>query len=158
MTILPELPPIPRPVRVSDSACSGWHHLHFRLWQQYRECAPRIGLVTCQGSDPYTEKTLSSGNPLPDADFQCTGNHFKYRSRYCRHGCSNQPAVPFHSFLCFQSGVYRHPDGRYYSFPYQKIASILKWLCLSILLYLIVPFLVKVDWKEVLCFNFYSPY
>jgi Mn2+/Fe2+ NRAMP family transporter len=25
-------------------------------------------------------------------------------------------------------------------FPYQKIASILKWLCLSILLYLIVPF------------------
>lgn len=31
-------------------------------------------------------------------------------------------------------------------YPYQKIASILKWLCLSLLLYLIVPFMVKQDW------------
>jgi NRAMP (natural resistance-associated macrophage protein)-like metal ion transporter len=35
-------------------------------------------------------------------------------------------------------------------FPYQKIAGILKWLCLSILLYMIVPFLVHVRWNEVL--------
>jgi NRAMP (natural resistance-associated macrophage protein)-like metal ion transporter len=35
-------------------------------------------------------------------------------------------------------------------YSYQKIARILKWLCLSILLYLIVPFLVKIDWKQVL--------
>jgi NRAMP (natural resistance-associated macrophage protein)-like metal ion transporter len=35
-------------------------------------------------------------------------------------------------------------------FSYKKIADILKWLCLSILLYLIVPFLVKVDWKQVI--------
>jgi NRAMP (natural resistance-associated macrophage protein)-like metal ion transporter len=35
-------------------------------------------------------------------------------------------------------------------FPYQKIASILKWLCLSMFLYLIVPFIVHVDWKQVL--------
>jgi NRAMP (natural resistance-associated macrophage protein)-like metal ion transporter len=34
-------------------------------------------------------------------------------------------------------------------FSYQKIAGILKWLCLSMLLYLIVPFLVQVDWKLV---------
>jgi NRAMP (natural resistance-associated macrophage protein)-like metal ion transporter len=31
-------------------------------------------------------------------------------------------------------------------YPYQKIAKILKWLCLSLLLYLIVPFMVKQDW------------
>lgn len=35
-------------------------------------------------------------------------------------------------------------------FPYQKIARILKWLCLSILLYLVVPFIVHVDWKQAL--------
>lgn len=35
-------------------------------------------------------------------------------------------------------------------FPYQKIAGILKWLCLSILLYLVVPFIVHVNWKLVL--------
>jgi len=34
-------------------------------------------------------------------------------------------------------------------FPYQKIAAILKWLCLSLLLYIIVPFLVKQDWVQV---------
>jgi len=36
------------------------------------------------------------------------------------------------------------------AFPYQKIAGILKWFCLSILLYLIVPFIIKVNWKDVL--------
>jgi NRAMP (natural resistance-associated macrophage protein)-like metal ion transporter len=39
-------------------------------------------------------------------------------------------------------------------FSYQKIAGLMKWLCLSMLLYLIVPFLVKVNWKEVLYFTF----
>jgi NRAMP (natural resistance-associated macrophage protein)-like metal ion transporter len=36
------------------------------------------------------------------------------------------------------------------AYPYQKIAGILKWFCLSILLYLVVPFIIKVHWKEVL--------
>jgi NRAMP (natural resistance-associated macrophage protein)-like metal ion transporter len=35
-------------------------------------------------------------------------------------------------------------------FPYQKLAAILKWLCLSLLLYIIVPFLVHADWMEVM--------
>jgi NRAMP (natural resistance-associated macrophage protein)-like metal ion transporter len=35
-------------------------------------------------------------------------------------------------------------------YPYQKIAGILRWLCLTLLLYLIVPFLVHQDWKEVI--------
>ncbi len=39
-------------------------------------------------------------------------------------------------------------------FSYQKIARMLKWLCLAMLLYLIVPFLVNVDWKEVLLYTF----
>ena len=39
-------------------------------------------------------------------------------------------------------------------YPYQKIAGILKWFCLSILLYLIVPFIIKVNWKEVFIATF----
>ena len=35
-------------------------------------------------------------------------------------------------------------------FPYQKIAKILKWLCLTLLLYVMVPFMVKEDWGDVL--------
>ena len=34
-------------------------------------------------------------------------------------------------------------------YPYQKIAVILKWLCLSLLLYFIAPFMVKQDWVSV---------
>ncbi len=39
-------------------------------------------------------------------------------------------------------------------FPYQKIAAILKWLCMSMFLYLIVPFLVHVKWNQVLASTF----
>ena len=34
-------------------------------------------------------------------------------------------------------------------FPYHQIAGILKWLCLALLLYMIVPFMVKADWAAV---------
>lgn len=34
--------------------------------------------------------------------------------------------------------------------PYRKIASVLKYLCIFLLFYLIVPFLHKQDWKEIL--------
>jgi Mn2+/Fe2+ NRAMP family transporter len=34
-------------------------------------------------------------------------------------------------------------------YPYQKIAAILKWLCLSLFLYFIIPFMVKQDWTSV---------
>jgi NRAMP (natural resistance-associated macrophage protein)-like metal ion transporter len=33
------------------------------------------------------------------------------------------------------------------NYPYKKIAKILKWLCLSLLLYMVVPFMVKQDWS-----------
>ncbi|MBS1916464.1 MAG: divalent metal cation transporter [Bacteroidetes bacterium] len=35
-------------------------------------------------------------------------------------------------------------------YSYRKLSNILKWLCICLLLYIIVPFLVKVDWKDVL--------
>jgi NRAMP (natural resistance-associated macrophage protein)-like metal ion transporter len=36
------------------------------------------------------------------------------------------------------------------NFPYQRIANILKWLCLVLLLYIVIPFLVKQNWMDVL--------
>ncbi len=35
-------------------------------------------------------------------------------------------------------------------YPYQKLAIILKWLCISLFLYIIVPFMVKQDWGSIL--------
>ena len=39
-------------------------------------------------------------------------------------------------------------------YPYQKIAAILKWLCLSLILYVLIPFMVKQDWISVLKHTF----
>jgi NRAMP (natural resistance-associated macrophage protein)-like metal ion transporter len=35
-------------------------------------------------------------------------------------------------------------------YPYQQLAKILKWLCLSLLLYVLVPFMVKEDWVDIM--------
>lgn len=34
-------------------------------------------------------------------------------------------------------------------YPYQKIAMILKWLCISLLLYILVPFMIDQDWEQI---------
>lgn len=34
-------------------------------------------------------------------------------------------------------------------FPYQKVAGILKWFCITLLVYIAVPFFTTVDWKTV---------
>jgi len=34
-------------------------------------------------------------------------------------------------------------------YPYEKIAAVLKWLCLVLLLYLAVPYFIKLNWKSV---------
>ena len=39
-------------------------------------------------------------------------------------------------------------------FPYQKIAAILKYLCVILLVYLIVPFLSKQDWQRIILHTF----
>jgi NRAMP (natural resistance-associated macrophage protein)-like metal ion transporter len=57
------------------------------------------------------------------------------------------PAIPVFIFSIFFTAVLIFIIIR---FDYQKIASILKWLCLVLLLYLVVPFMIKTDWGQVL--------
>lgn len=38
--------------------------------------------------------------------------------------------------------------------PYYRIASVLKWLCLTLFAYIIIPFLMRTDWYEVLLSTF----
>lgn len=57
------------------------------------------------------------------------------------------PSIPAFAFSAFITGILIFVIIRY---PYQQLAMILKWLCLSLLLYIIVPFLVKQDWGLVL--------
>ena len=53
------------------------------------------------------------------------------------------PAIPVSVFCVGFTSILMFVIIKY---PYQKIAMILKWLCLSLLLYMIVPFMVKQDW------------
>lgn len=56
------------------------------------------------------------------------------------------PAVPVPAFcLCITAVLI----AAIIAFPYRKIANILKWLCLSLLLYMAVPFMMDQDWVAV---------
>ena len=57
------------------------------------------------------------------------------------------PKIPVSVFCVFFTAALMFVIIKY---PYQKIAMILKWLCLSLLLYIIVPFMVKQNWFSVL--------
>jgi NRAMP (natural resistance-associated macrophage protein)-like metal ion transporter len=57
------------------------------------------------------------------------------------------PQMPVFAFSIVFTAILLFVIIRY---PYQKIAAIMKWLCLILLLYMIVPFLSKADWAAVL--------
>ncbi len=57
------------------------------------------------------------------------------------------PGVPVFAFEIFFTALILFVVINY---PYVKIASILKWLCLVLLLYILIPFLVKQNWMDVL--------
>ena len=56
------------------------------------------------------------------------------------------PAIPVSVFCIFFTAILMFIIIKY---PYQKIAKILKWLCLSLMLYVVVPFMIKQDWALV---------
>ncbi len=63
------------------------------------------------------------------------------------------PVIPIYTFCIVFTAILIFVIINY---SYQKIANILKWLCLSLLLYMVVPFMVKQDWSLVI-FNTFIP-
>lgn len=57
------------------------------------------------------------------------------------------PGIPAFAFCIVFTAILMFAIIQY---PYQRLAMILKWLCLSVLLYIAVPFMVKQDWLTVL--------
>jgi len=57
------------------------------------------------------------------------------------------PAIPVYAFSILFTAMLIFFLIKY---QYQKIASVLKWLCIILLLYLTIPFMVKQDWRAVL--------
>ena len=61
------------------------------------------------------------------------------------------PGIPAFAFCIFFTAVLLYMIIKY---PYRKMAGLLKWLCLALVTYLIVPFLVHPDWGTVLHHTF----
>src|SRR6201986_4846371 len=123
--------------------------LTFPLMAAMQGMAARIGLVTCQGLTGtlrmYYPRWLLYGMIVfcfpavimnIGADIQSMG------------AVANLlvPGIPAFSFSIFFTALLIYIIIRY---PYQKMASFLKWLCLGLLLYLVVPFLVHPNWAQV---------
>jgi NRAMP (natural resistance-associated macrophage protein)-like metal ion transporter len=123
--------------------------LTFPLMAAMQGMAARIGLVTCQGltgtlRQHYPKWVLYSMILFCfpavilniGADIQSMG------------AVANLlvPAIPSFSFSIFFTALLIYIIIRY---PYQKMAGFLKWLCLGLLLYLVVPFLVHQNWSLV---------
>lgn len=123
--------------------------LTFPLMAAMQGMAARIGLVTCQG----LTGTLRTHYPkwmlygvlvfcFPavvmniGADIQSMGAVANLLA----------PGIPAFSFSILFTALLMYIIIRY---PYQKMAGLLKWLCLGLLLYLVVPFLVRQDWRHV---------
>lgn len=128
--------------------------LTFPLMAAMQGMAARIGLVTCQGLTGtlrmYYPKWLLYSMIIfcfpavimnIGADIQSMG------------AVANLlvPGIPAFSFSIFFTALLIYIIIRY---PYQKMAAFLKWLCLGLLLYLVVPFLVHQDWALVVRHTF----
>lgn len=124
--------------------------LTFPLMAGVQGMCARIGLVTCQG----LTVTLKKHYPRPVLYIMLL---FSFPAITLNLGADIQgmgavchmifPAIPVSVFCVLITALMMYVIIQY---SYQKIARILKWLCISLLLYIIVPFMMKQDWLAVL--------
>ncbi|SEW53863.1 NRAMP family divalent metal transporter [Chitinophaga arvensicola] len=123
--------------------------LTFPLMAAVQGMCARIGLVTSQG----LTVTLKMHYPRPVLYLMLL---FSFPAITLNIGADIQgmgavchmifPAIPVSVFCVLVTAIMMFIIIQY---SYQKIAMILKWLCLSLLLYIIVPFMIKQDWAQV---------
>lgn len=121
----------------------------FPLMAAIQGMAARIGMVTTQG----LTGTLKTHYPRPVLYLMIL---FSFPAVVMNIGADIQsmgavanmlvPAIPTFTFCIVFTAVLMYVIIQY---SYQRMAGLLKWLCLSLLLYLVIPFLVHPDWGMV---------
>ncbi|MDP4265504.1 MAG: divalent metal cation transporter [Bacteroidota bacterium] len=124
--------------------------LTFPLMAAVQGMCARIGIVTRQG----LTVTLKNHYPKPILYLMLL---FSFPAITLNIGADIQgmgavghmilPQIPAFAFSIIFTAILLFVIIKY---PYQRLARILKWLCLSVLLYILVPFLVRQDWGTVL--------
>ena len=124
--------------------------LTFPLMAAIQEMCARIGVVTTHGLTGVLKRHYSKG-------LLYTMMVFSFPAIVLNIGADLEgmgavahmlaPGVPVFAFEIIFTGLILLGVIIY---PYHKLAGILKWLCLVLLLYILIPFLVKVNWLAVL--------
>ena len=123
--------------------------LTFPLMASIQEMCARIGAVTSQGLTGTLKKHYPKSIMYTMMLFSLPAIILNIGADLESMGAVAHllvPAVPIFLFEILFTGILLMAIIYY---PYQKLAAILKWLCLVLLLYLFIPFLVKVDWGSV---------
>jgi NRAMP (natural resistance-associated macrophage protein)-like metal ion transporter len=121
----------------------------FPLMASIQEMCARIGVVTCKG----LTGVLKAHYPKPILYLMMI---FSFPAIVMNIGADIEgmgavahlllPAVPIFAFeILFTFMILM----AVILWPYHKLSGILKWLCLVLFLYLVIPFVVKVNWKDV---------
>lgn len=121
--------------------------LTFPLMAAIQGMCARIGLVTCQGLTVTLKKNYSKRLLYLMLFFSFPAITLNIGADIQSMGAVAHmifPAIPVFSFSIGFTAVLMYVIIQY---PYQKIAMILKWLCVCLLLYMFVPFMVKQDWR-----------
>ena len=122
----------------------------FPLMASIQEMCARIGIVTSQG----LARTLKLHYPKGILYLMLL---FSFPAITLNIGANIQsmgavahllfPVIPAVAFSIFFTAVLIFTIIKY---PYLKLVSVMKWLCLSLLLYIFVPFILRPDWKLIL--------
>jgi len=122
----------------------------FPLMASIQEMCARIGVVTCKGLSGVLREHYPKKLGVVMMVFSFPAIILNIGADIEGMGAVAHmlmPEVPVFSFEIFFTGVILLAVIRW---PYQRLASVLKWLCMVLFLYLVIPFLVHVDWGQVL--------
>ena len=124
--------------------------LTFPLMAAIQGMCARIGIVTSQGLTVTLKKNYPKGILYLMLLFSFPAITLNIGADIQGMGAVAHmmiPQIPDFAFSILFTGILMFIIIQY---PYQRLAMILKWLCLSLLLYIIVPFMVEQDWGMVL--------
>ena len=115
-----------------------------------QEMCARIGIVTNQGLGSIIKKHYPKQLLWVLIIFFFPAVTFNIAANLAGMGAVTHLLVPFMPVWCYTSIFTVLLLIGLLFFSYKKMSFILKWLCLSLLVYLIVPFLVKENWQDIL--------
>ena len=122
----------------------------YPLMAAIQEMCARIGLVTSQGLTGTLKKNYSKPIVYLMVVFSFPAIVMNIGADIAGMGAVGNLLFPSIHSIFFSVGFTVLLLVSIIFLPYQKIASVLKYLCLVLLVYLVVPFLYKQDWLTVL--------